>query len=63
MQADAGKMILAGAKGNPPSGALFVFKGVAPEEIEAYVKADPYVINGLVTKHSVQPYMVVVGDN
>lgn len=56
-------MILAGAKGNPPSGALFVFKGVAPEEIEAYVKADPYVINGLVTKHSVQPYMVVVGDN
>jgi len=27
------------------------------------VKADPYVQNGLVTKHQIRPFMVVAGDS
>lgn len=42
-------------------GALFVFKGVTREDLEAYAAADPYVKAGLVTSHSISPYAVVVG--
>ena len=56
-------MVMAGATGAPVDGALFIFKGVTPAEIEAYVRADPYVINKLVTSHTIKPYTVVVGDN
>jgi uncharacterized protein YciI len=53
---------MAGASGAPVDGALFIFKGASVADIEAYVKADPYVINKLVTKHTIKPYTVVVGD-
>lgn len=59
---DAGKLICAGAVGAPPSGATFFFKGVGRDEVEEFVKADPYVQNGLVTAWSIEPYTVVVGD-
>lgn len=31
------------------------------DEVESFVKADPYVKNGLVPSYEVRPYMVVVG--
>jgi uncharacterized protein len=46
---DAGRVVVAGALGDPPSGGAIVFKGVVPEQIEAFVQADPYVQAGLVT--------------
>jgi uncharacterized protein YciI len=62
VQAEAGRLVMAGASGAPVDGALFIFKGASVADIEAYVKADPYVINKLVTKHTIKPYTVVVGD-
>lgn len=56
----AGKMVIAGATGDPVSGALFVWApGVPRSEIEAFASGDPYVQAGLVTGWSVDPYMVV----
>jgi uncharacterized protein len=55
-----GKLLLAGAF-DPPDGALLVFGCEAPGEVEAFVRADPYVQNGLVTAWSVRRWNVVVG--
>ena len=38
-------------------------RNVSKEDIEAFVKADPYVRNGLVPSHTIRPYMVVAGDS
>jgi uncharacterized protein len=57
---DAGRIALAGALGDPPSGAAFVFAdGVPPEEIEAFARTDPYVEAGLVTGRRVEPWTLV----
>lgn len=46
---DAGKLVCAGAAGDPVEGAVFLFKGADRDAIEAFVAADPYVKAGLVT--------------
>lgn len=58
---EAGKMVMGGAVGETPEGALFIFKDSTPEEIKAFVEADPYVQNGLVPSWTIKPYAVVVG--
>jgi uncharacterized protein YciI len=57
----AGKLILAGAFDPPTDGALFVFKAESIAEVEAFVARDPYVANGVVTRHRIRPWNVVVG--
>jgi uncharacterized protein YciI len=57
---DDGKLVSAGALGNPPSGGMFVFLVDDPAVIEEYVAADPYVEAGIVTAHRVVPWNVVV---
>ena len=57
---DDGRIVMAGALGNPPSGALFVFLVDDPAQIEEFVAADPYVINAIVTGHRVEPWTVVI---
>jgi uncharacterized protein YciI len=32
------------------------------QEIEDFVRKDPYVVNGLVPSYTIRPYMVVAGD-
>jgi uncharacterized protein YciI len=54
-----GRILMAGAVGDPPSGGLFVLRIDDPAEIEAFVAADPYVEAGLVTDHRVEPWTVV----
>ena len=39
-------MLAAGAVGDPPTGALFVFGDVPDAEIEAFAEGDPYVVGG-----------------
>ena len=57
---DAGRLVMAGALGNPPIGAAIVFgDGVAPAEIEAFAARDPYVEAGLVTAWRVEPWRLV----
>jgi uncharacterized protein YciI len=60
--ASENKLVMAGALTEPVDGAVFIFRNVSKEDIEAFVQADPYVANGLVPKYTIRPYMVVAGD-
>src|SRR3954471_11451990 len=44
-----GQIVMAGAAGAPPHGAVFVFRGDDARVAEAYAREDPYVREGLVT--------------
>jgi uncharacterized protein len=56
---EAGRLVMAGAIGDPPNGGVLVFRGVEPAEIEEFVHADPYVQSGLVTSWRVEPWKLV----
>ena len=56
---DAGRVIMAGALGSPPSGGAIVFQGVAREDVERFTAADPYVSAGLVTRQRIEPWNLV----
>ena len=58
-----GELVLAGALANPVDGTVLLFKGTSPAAAEAFAKADPYVINGLVTKWRVREWSTVVGKD
>jgi uncharacterized protein YciI len=55
-----GRIVMAGATGDPPTGALFVFRVDDPAQIDAFVAADPYVAGGIVTGHRVVSWNVVI---
>ncbi|MCB0882178.1 MAG: hypothetical protein KDC33_08185 [Thermoleophilia bacterium] len=55
----AGEATMAGAVGDPVTGALFVFR--SREAAERFVIADPYGEGGLVVRHRIQPWTLVVG--
>lgn len=59
---DKGEMILAGAVGNPVTGATFVFRVNSEDTVQSFVNNDPYVANQLVTKFMIEPWTVVVGS-
>jgi uncharacterized protein YciI len=56
-----GLLLFAGALGDPPDGALLVFRAEAASQVEAFAHADPYVAEGLVTAWRVRPWNVVAG--
>ncbi len=56
-----GEVVMAGALGEPPDGALLVFRGDSVEIAERFARADPYVLQGLATRWHVRPWRVVVG--
>jgi hypothetical protein len=56
---EAGRIVMAGALGDPPHGAAIVFAGVEPEQIEAFARDDPYVQAGLVTARRVERWNIV----
>jgi len=57
-----GRLLMAGALGTPPTGALLVFLVDDPAQIDEFVAADPYVSGGIVTGHRVVPWNVVVAN-
>lgn len=59
---DAGALVLAGALEDPPDGAVLVFRGDSPGVAEDFAKADPYVLNGLVTRWRVRTWNTVAGE-
>lgn len=58
---ERGELLLAGALGNPPDGALLVFRGESASAAEQFARTDPYVTEGLVTAWRVRPWNVVIG--
>jgi uncharacterized protein YciI len=58
---ERGVLQFAGPLGDPPDGALLVFRAESPATVEAFALADPYVTEGLVTAWRVRPWTVVIG--
>lgn len=54
-----GRIVMGGALGDPPTGALIVFDVEDPAEVEAFADDDPYVLEGLVTQRRVVPWTLV----
>ena len=54
-----GRFVMGGAIGDPPHGALLVFRVDDVGEVERFVEQDPYVQKGLVTQHRIEPWAVV----
>ena len=58
-----GELVLGGALADPIDGAVLLFQCETPSPIEAFVAADPYVKNGLVTAWKIRKWTTVVGNN
>jgi uncharacterized protein YciI len=56
---DAGRLVMAGALGDPMHGGVLIFKDVEPTAIERFVAADPYMEAGLIAAHRIEPWNVV----
>jgi uncharacterized protein YciI len=57
---ESGRLLMAGAAGDPPHGALFVFSSETDlPAVETFASDDPYVHAGLVTGRRVEPWLVV----
>ena len=59
---ERGELVLAGAFSEPADGSALWFKADSAELVEQFAKADPYVINGLVTAYRVRQWNTVIGD-
>ena len=57
-----GEVVMAGAVGENPDGAIFVFRSDTPASAEHFAAHDPYVTNGLIKRWRVRPWLTVVGD-
>jgi uncharacterized protein YciI len=55
-----GEIFMAGALGQPALGALLIFQSDTSRVAENFARADPYVVQGLVTRCRVLPWTVVV---
>ena len=57
---ERGELVLAGALADPADEAILVFHCDDPGIVEDFVRSDPYVREGLVTRWRVRPWTVVV---
>ena len=55
------ELLLGGAFSDTVDGAVLVFRSDAASAVEEFVRQDPYVRNGLVTKWRIRPWNVVTG--
>lgn len=58
---EQGRLLMAGAVGDPIEGALLLFTAGEQVVVEEFVAQDPYVREGLVTSWRLRPWNVVVG--
>jgi uncharacterized protein YciI len=56
-----GHLVLAGALADPVDGAVLLFKADDRSVVERFARADPYVVNGLVTRWRVREWTTVAG--
>jgi uncharacterized protein len=60
---ERGELVLAGALADPVDGAVLVFRADDPAPVEAFVAADPYVREGLITAWRIRSWSVVVAPD
>lgn len=58
-----GELLLGGAFTDPADRTLLIFYVNEKSVVEDFVKHDPYVINGLVTRWEIKNWNVVIGSN
>jgi uncharacterized protein YciI len=56
-----GQLLMGGAFADPVDGAALLFRVSDASIVEEFVRSDPYVTSGLVTRWRVRPWTVVVG--
>jgi uncharacterized protein len=56
---DDGRVVMAGAVGDPPHGGVLALRIEDPAEVEAFLAEDPYVQNELVASWRIEPWTVV----
>ncbi len=56
---EAGRLVMAGALGDPPHGGLLVFGDVDETVVATFVDTDPYMRAGLITAWRVEPWNIV----
>ena len=56
-----GELLMGGAFAEPVDGAALLFQADDPSVVEAFLRRDPYVTNGVVTRWRIRPWTVVVG--
>ena len=56
-----GELLLGGAFAEPVDGATLVFRADEASTVEDFVRRDPYVANGVVTRWRIRRWTVVVG--
>ena len=59
---ERGELVMAGAFDDPADGAVLVFATEDPAVVEKFVAADPYVREGLVKRHRIRRWNVVIGN-
>jgi uncharacterized protein YciI len=57
-----GELLLGGALTDPADQAVLVFRARERSVVEDFVRNDPYVIQGLVTRWEVRSWAVVIGN-
>ena len=57
-----GKLLLGGTLEPPYQEAVLVFQTNTLEEVQAFVDADPYVQNGLVSSYTIKKWNVAIGN-
>jgi hypothetical protein len=57
-----GELILGGALADPVDSAVLLFDCDSASVVENFVRKDPYVQGGLVTRWRIRPWTTVVGD-
>ena len=57
-----GELILGGALADPVDSAVLLFDCESASVVEQFVRDDPYVQGGLVTRWRIRPWTTVVGD-
>jgi len=55
-----GELLMGGAFADPVDGAVLLFRVDDPSVVEAFVRRDPYVTNGVVTRWRIRAWTVVV---
>ena len=57
-----GELVLGGALGDSPAGALLIFSSADATAAEDFARNDPYIKNGIAKQWKVRPWTVVVGN-
>ena len=60
---ERGELILGGALTDPVDTSVLFFAGDSPAVAQRFADSDPYVLNGLIRKWEVRPWITVVGSD